>query len=244
MPPSGLTATSPTGEEWKERYVGEDGAGFSGGEAMGEAGAGCCAGGYADCVMYWILIGCVMRLGLVSMGYVPYVRRRMRRAGLRVTVRWGRLYTIEDVEIRQPDSEAQLRARGVLARASAMAKRELENPERRLYWDCHAAEMGYKTGRGACVAHYIKRLKALDALREEDVERMRRRAAERRARQEERRRREMMAMMEGEEYTEDEAVAEAFRPSSRWAEVSVRGARMYEEGGGRDDALPDTSGDW
>ena len=183
-----------------------------------EAGAGCCAGGYADCVMCWILIDCDMRLGLVSMGYVPYVRRRMRRAGLRVTVRWGRLYTIEAVEIRQPDSEAQLRARGVLARASAMAKRELEN-----------AEMGYRTGRGACVAHYIKRLKALDALREEDVERMRRRAAERRARQEERRRREMTAMMEGEEYAEDEAVAEAFRPRSRWAEVSVRRARMYEE---------------
>ena len=170
-----------------------------------------------------------MRLGLVSMGYVPYVRRRMRRAGLRITVRWGEVYTVEAVETRQPDSEAQLRARGVLARASAMAKRELENAERRLYWDCHAAEMGYRTGRGACVAHYIKRLKALDALREEDVERMRRRAAERRARQEERRRREMTAMMEGEEYAEDEAVAEAFRPRSRWAEVSVRRARMYEE---------------
>ena len=198
-----------------------------------EAGAGCCAGGYADCVMCWILIDCDMRLGLVSMGYVPYVRRRMRRAGLRVTVRWGRLYTIEAVEIRQPDSEAQLRARGVLARASAMAKRELEN-----------AEMGYRTGRGACVAHYIKRLKALDALREEDVERMRRRAAEQRARQEERRRREMMAMMDGEEYAEDEAVAEVFRPRSRWAEVSVRRARMYEERRRRYGVLPDTSGDW
>ena len=34
----------------------EDGAGFSGGEAMGEAGAGCGTGGYADCVMCWILI--------------------------------------------------------------------------------------------------------------------------------------------------------------------------------------------
>ena len=56
--PSGLTATSPTGEEWKERYVGEDGAGVSGGEAMGEVGAGCGTGGYADCVMCWILIDC------------------------------------------------------------------------------------------------------------------------------------------------------------------------------------------
>ena len=179
---------------------------------------------------------------MVSMGYVQFVRRRMRREGLRITVRWGRLYTIEAVETRQPDSEAQLRARGMLARASAMAKRELENPERRLYWDCHAAEMGYKTGRGACVAHYIKRLKALDALRVEDVERMRRRAAERRARQEERRRREMMAMTEGGECAEDEAVAEALRPRGRWAEVSVRRARLYEERRRRYGVLPHTSG--
>ena len=44
----------------------EAGAGFSSGEAMGEVGAGCGTGGYADCVMCWILIDCVMRLGLVS----------------------------------------------------------------------------------------------------------------------------------------------------------------------------------
>ena len=35
----------PTGEEWKERYV-------------GEVGAGCGIGGYAGCVMCWILIDC------------------------------------------------------------------------------------------------------------------------------------------------------------------------------------------
>ena len=111
----------------------------------------------------------VMKLGLVSMGYLPYVRRRMRRSGLRLTVRWGKVYTVEAVEIRQPETEAQLRARDVMARASAAAKREMTDPERRLYWDSHAAGLGYKTARGACVAHHVKRIKA-----EEEAERQRR----------------------------------------------------------------------
>ena len=111
----------------------------------------------------------VMKLGLVSMGYLPYVRRRMRRSGLRLTVRWGKVYTVEAVEIRQPETEAQLRARDVMARASAAAKREMTDPERRLYWDSHAAELGYKTARGACVAHHVRRIKA-----EEEAERQRR----------------------------------------------------------------------
>ena len=111
----------------------------------------------------------VMKLGLVSMGYLPYVRRRMRRSGLRLTVRWGKVYTVEAVEIRQPETEAQLRARDVMARASAAAKREMTDPERRLYWMTHAAELGYKTARGACVAHHVKRIKA-----EEEAERQRR----------------------------------------------------------------------
>ena len=111
----------------------------------------------------------VMKLGLVSMGYLPYVRRRMRRSGLRLTVRWGEVYTVEAVEIRQPETEAQLRARDVMARASAAAKREMTDPERRLYWDSHAAELGYKTARGACVAHHVRRIKA-----EEEAERQRR----------------------------------------------------------------------
>ena len=110
-----------------------------------------------------------MKLGLVSMGYLPYVRRRMRRSGLRLTVRWGKVYTVEAVEIRQPETEAQLRARDVMARASAAAKREMTDPERRLYWDSHAAGLGYKTARGACVAHHVKRIKA-----EEEAERQRR----------------------------------------------------------------------
>ncbi len=169
-----------------------------------------------------------MELGLVSLGYVPYVRRRMRPSGLRITVRWGRVYTICPVEIRQPDSEAQLRVRALMSRASALAKRELQSPDRRLYWDTHAAEMGYKTARGACVAYYMRRLRAEAALREDDMERMRRLADERRRRQEERRLRAMRAELEGEEL-DDEPVKKLFRPLSHWAEVTLQRAQAYEE---------------
>ena len=131
-----------------------------------------------------------MKLGLVSMGYLPYVRRRMRRSGLRLTVRWGNVYTIEAVECVQPETEAQLRARDVLARASEAAKREMGDPERRLYWDSHAAELGYKTARGACVAHHIRRIKAeeeSEQRRQRSMEALRAWAEEARARRERRR---------------------------------------------------------
>ena len=114
-----------------------------------------------------------MKLGLVSMGYLPYVRRRMRRSGLRLSVRWGKVYTVAAVECVQPETEAQLRARDVLARASEAAKMEMNDPERRLYWTTHAAELGYKTARGACVAHHIRQIKA-----EEESEQRRRRSME------------------------------------------------------------------
>ena len=100
-----------------------------------------------------------MKLGLVSMGYLPYVRRRMRKSGLR----------------------------------SAAAKEELRDPERRLYWMTHAAEMGYKTARGACVAHHIRQIKAeeeSEQRRQRSMEDLREWAEEARARRE-RRRREM-----------------------------------------------------
>ena len=134
-----------------------------------------------------------MKLGLVSMGYLPYVRRRMRRSGLRLSVRWGKIYTVAAVECVQPETEAQLRARDVMARASAAAKEEMCDPERRLYWMTHAAEMGYKTARGACVAHHIRRIKAeeeAEQRRQRSLEALRAWAEEARARRE-RRRREM-----------------------------------------------------
>ena len=132
-----------------------------------------------------------MKLGLVSMGYLPYVRRRMRRSGLRLTVRWGKVYTVAAVETTQPETEAQLRARDVLARASEAAKREMNDPERRLYWTTHAAEMGYKTARGACVAHHIRRFKEEEAAQQRrSMEALKAWAEEARVRRE-RRRREM-----------------------------------------------------
>ena len=118
-----------------------------------------------------------MELRLVSLGYVPYLRRRIRPSGLRITVRWGRVYTIAPAETHQPDTEAQLRSRSLLSRASALAKRELADPSRRLYWDTHAAGLGYKTARGACIAHHIRRLKLTSALLDDDIERLRRKAA-------------------------------------------------------------------
>ncbi len=98
---------------------------------------------------------------MISMGYVGFVRRRMRREGMRITVRWGRVYTMGARTGRQPDSEAQMRARGILARASEAAKREMEDEARRLYWTEHAAEMGYRTARGACVAHHVRLLREM-----------------------------------------------------------------------------------
>ena len=130
-----------------------------------------------------------MKLGLVSMGYLPYVRRRMRKSGLRLTVRWGKIYTVAAVEITQPETEAQLRARDVLARASEAAKREMNDPERRLYWTMHAAEMGYKTARGACVAHHVRRLKEEEAAQQrQSMEALRAWAEEARGRRERRKR--------------------------------------------------------
>ena len=130
-----------------------------------------------------------MKLGLVSMGYLPYVRRRMRRSGLRLSVRWGKIYTVAAVECVQPETEAQLRARDVLARASEAAKREMNDPERRLYWTMHAAEMGYKTARGACVAHHVRRLKEEEAAQQRrSMEALRAWAEEARGRRERRKR--------------------------------------------------------
>ena len=143
-----------------------------------------------------------MRIELASMGWLPYVRRRMRKSGLRLTVRWGRIYTVKAVEITQPETERQLRARDVLARASEAAKREMGDPERRLYWETHAAEMGYKTARGACVAHHVRRLKE-DATEAEQrsMEALRLWAEEARKRREERKEK-RLARMESVEIEE------------------------------------------
>ena len=117
----------------------------------------------------------------------------MRKAGIRLTVRWGKVYTVMAAETRQPDSAAQLRAREVLAQASEAAKKELADPERRLYWTTHAAEMGYKTARGACVAYHVRRLRELpqaEAIAALGRGVRRKRKEERLRRQEERRKRE------------------------------------------------------
>ena len=175
-----------------------------------------------------------MKLGLVSMGYLPYVRRRMRKSGLRLSVRWGKIYTVAAVEITQPETEAQLRARDVMARASAAAREEMCDPERRLYWMTHAAELGYKTARGACVAHHIRRIKAeelAEQCRRRSMEALRAWAEEARARRE-RRRREMEEEMNrpvSEEVMRRMMAAEArLRERLRQAERYERRLRRRE----------------
>ena len=166
-----------------------------------------------------------MKLGLVSMGYLPYVRRRMRKSGLRLTVRWGKIYTVAAVEITQPETEAQLRARDVLARASEAAKREMNDPERRLYWTMHAAEMGYKTARGACVAHHVRRLKEEEAAQQrQSMEALRAWAEEARGRRERRKREreeEMNAVV-------DEEVMRRILAAEARLRERLRLAEMYE----------------
>ena len=168
-----------------------------------------------------------MKLGLVSMGYLPYVRRRMRKSGLRLTVRWGKIYTVAAVECVQPETEAQLRARDVMARASEAAKREMNDPERRLYWTTHAAELGYKTARGACVAHHIRRIKAdeeAEQRRQRSMEALRAWAEEARARRE-RRRREMEEEMNRP--VSEEVMRRILAAEARLRE-RLRLAEMYE----------------
>ena len=173
-----------------------------------------------------------MKLGLVSMGYLPYVRRRMRRSGLRLTVRWGKIYTVAAVECVQPETEAQLRARDVLARASEAAKREMNDPERRLYWTTHAAELGYKTARGACVAHHVRRLKEEEAAQQRrSMEALRAWAEEARGRRERRKREreeEMNAVVDEEVMRRILAAEARLRERLRLAEMYERRLRRLE----------------
>lgn len=100
-----------------------------------------------------------MKITLVSDQFLPRARRQMRQYGIRLTVRYGNIYTMRAVKPHQPDTEAQLAMRSIMAQASSLAKNEMANPERRQYWAAQAAILGYKTPRGACIAHHIARLR-------------------------------------------------------------------------------------
>ena len=124
------------------------------------------------------------------------------------------MYTVEAVEIHQPDTDAQLIARELLSRASAMAKREMADPAQLLYWTTHAAELGYKTARGACVAHWIRRLKA-----EAEIE-----AASLRAAAAERRKRRLLRRQEAMNESVTECVEKLMYGGS---DVQSHRAEMY-----------------
>ncbi len=86
-------------------------------------------------------------------------RRLFGRSGYRLTVRYGRIYTICATEQRQPNSAAQRMARTIFAEANRLAVNELQNAERREHWEEEAHRRGYKTAIGACRAYYVGRLR-------------------------------------------------------------------------------------
>lgn len=82
-------------------------------------------------------------------------RRLFGRSGYRLTVRYGRIYTICATEQRQPNTAAQREARAIFAEANRRAVSELQSEARREYWKEQAQREGYKTAIGACRAYHI-----------------------------------------------------------------------------------------
>lgn len=82
-------------------------------------------------------------------------RRMFGRSGYRLTVRYGRIYTICATEQRQPNTAAQREARATFAEANRRAISELQSEARREYWTEKARQRGYKTAIGACRAYHI-----------------------------------------------------------------------------------------
>lgn len=82
-------------------------------------------------------------------------RRLFVRSGYRLTVRYGRIYTICATGQRQPNTAAQREARAIFAEANRRAVSELQSEARREYWTEKARQRGYKTAIGACRAYHI-----------------------------------------------------------------------------------------
>lgn len=86
-------------------------------------------------------------------------RRALRHSNYRLTVRYGRVYTIKANDGRQPDSKRQLECRDLLMKANVMAKDDIARKGRKKYWERMAQKSGYKTAIGCARAYYIKVLK-------------------------------------------------------------------------------------
>ena len=76
-----------------------------------------------------------MKITLRDNASLRTVRRLMRPSGVRLTVRYGSVYTVQAVRQRQPNSAAQRKARAVFAEANSLAVEELRSDERRTYWE-------------------------------------------------------------------------------------------------------------
>lgn len=120
-----------------------------------------------------------MRITLCEGGSLRTARRLFRSEGLRLTVRYGRIYTICAVECRQPNTLAQRRARDVFRRANEAAIEEMRSVVGRLRWAAVARRAGYKSGIGACRAYHVRRLRAeMERRGEERISMLRMRAVE------------------------------------------------------------------
>lgn len=97
-------------------------------------------------------------------------RRALRHSGLRLTVRYGRIYTIKAKEIKQPRTDKQQRNWQVMEKANKLADAELRREGGKEEWEKRARETGYKTARGCVRAYYIKIIKEkMDAKERKEI---------------------------------------------------------------------------
>lgn len=81
--------------------------------------------------------------------------RNKKRSRCRITVRFGRLYTIAYAPAVQPRTMSQCRNWNLFARANARVARDMKNEALASRWRKRARKYGYKTARGAARAYYI-----------------------------------------------------------------------------------------
>lgn len=81
--------------------------------------------------------------------------RNKKRSRCRITVRFGRLYTIAYAPAVQPRTMSQCRNWNLFARANARVARDMKNASMASRWRKRARKYGYKTARGAARAYYI-----------------------------------------------------------------------------------------
>lgn len=98
-------------------------------------------------------------LRLTDMSKMKQARRLLRRSGIRLTVRNGRVYTIKATAIEQPRTAKQLKNWAIFTEANRLTDRDLRENSRKRMWRRRAIKEGYKTARGCAKAYYVKMIK-------------------------------------------------------------------------------------